>query len=535
MGIFDKWKNKPSADKFKNKGYSESGASRTKKSLKAYLAQSGSVHEDIDYNNQLLRERGRDLFMSVPVARSAVNTIRTNVIGTGLQLRSSINKEILGMTTEEAEAWQKKTEIEFSMWAENSRNCDATGMNNFYEMQQLALVSWLISGDCFALVKNKKTSRLHPYSLRLHLVEADRCRTPLIGVFAQVTTARLESGNLCFDGVEVDKDGLVVAYHFSNRHPHEYSVEQMPNGEKFVRVKACSQKTGLPNVIHMMSSERPDQYRGVTLLAPVIEQLKQIGRYTDAELTAAVVESFFTAFVKTEADPDAELYNMTDQDDGLDLGEYEYAMGPGQMNYMKPGEDIVFADPKRPAGGFDGFVNSICSQIGAALEIPVDLLLKQFNSSYSASRAALLEAWKSFKMRRQWMVDDFCKPVYEIWLSEAIALGRIDAPGFFNDPLIHQAYLQADWIGPSQGQLDPVKEVTAEILACSEGFSTHEQSTTKLNGGQWDQNIERLALEAEKLHGQAPDPHQSGGTETASHEDLKALALQAAMKGVNDS
>ena len=122
MGIFDKWKNKPSADKFKNKGYSESGASRTKKSLKAYLAQSGSVHEDIDYNNQLLRERGRDLFMSVPVARSAVNTIRTNVIGTGLQLRSSINKEILGMTTEEAEAWQKKTEIEFSMWAENSRS-----------------------------------------------------------------------------------------------------------------------------------------------------------------------------------------------------------------------------------------------------------------------------------------------------------------------------------------------------------------------------------------------------------------------------
>ena len=53
---------------------------------------------------------------------------------------------------------------------------------------------------------------------------------------------------------------------------------------------------------------------------------------------------------------------------------------------------------------------------------------------------------------------------------------------------------------------------TAEILACSEGFSTHEQSTIRLNGGQWDSNVEQLQRENEKLDGQAPDPHQNGGT-----------------------
>lgn len=83
---------------------------------------------------------------------------------------------------------------------------------------------------------------------------------------------------------------------------------------------------------------------------------------------------------------------------------------------MEPGEDVVFADPKRPGSGFPGFVEAVATQVGAALEIPKDLLMKAFNASYSASRAALLEAWKAFQMRRQWFTADFCRPIYEIWL-----------------------------------------------------------------------------------------------------------------------
>lgn len=228
---------------------------------------------------------------------------------------------------------------------------------------------------------------------------------------------------------------------------------------------------------------------------------------------AAVVESFFTAFVKTSAPADDMPFNQVEPDAPHERkGPNEYAMGPGQVNIMEPGEDITFAQPTRPAGGFDAFVNAICTQLGASFDVPVDLLLKRFNASYSASRAALLEAWKSFRMRREWLADDFCRPIYAVWMSEAVARGRIYAPGFFTNPAIRAAYLGSEWIGPSQGQLDPVKEITAEILACSEGFSTHEQSTIRLNGGQWDANVEQLARENEKLGGSAPDAHQSGGT-----------------------
>ena len=496
-----------------NKGYGEAGASWRKKSVKGFNAPSGSPHEDIDFNNYTLRQRARMLYMAAPIATSAIKTNRTNVVGVGLKLKSRIDREVLGLTPEQAEAWQKTAEREFAIWAENKRACDATGMNTFCGLQQLALISWLLSGDCIGVLKQYKTDTLLPYALRVHLIESDRIATPGqygTGTSINYTTGKNpETGNTIYDGVEVNKDGMVEAYHIRNTYPFEVGAPTTT----WTRVLAYQEHTGLPNVVHVMDSERPDQYRGVTYLAQVIEPLLNIRRYTESELMAALVESFFTAFIKTEAPTDENPFNEVEPEEPAEpRGPNEYHMGPGQVNVMQPGEDVTFADPKRPAGGFDAFVTAICSQIGAALEIPADLLLKKFNASYSASRAALLEAWKAFKMRREWLADDFCRPIYAVWMSEAVARGRIYAPGFFTNPTIRAAYLGSEWIGPSQGQLDPVKEITAEILACGEGFSTHEQSTIRLNGGQWDANVEQLLRENEKLGGMSPDPHQTGSS-----------------------
>lgn len=513
----------PDSIRPQNKGYGEAGASWRKKAVKGFNAPSGSPHEDIDFNNYTLRQRARMLYMAAPIATSAIKTNRTNVVGVGLRLKSRINREALGLSPEQAEAWQKQTEREFALWAENKRACDATGMNNFYGLQQLALISWLLSGDCIGVLKQYKVDRLLPYSLRVHLIESDRIATPGnygTGTSVNYTTGKNpDNGNTIYDGVEVDSNGAVVAYHVRSSYPFEVGASTTT----WARVLAYQEHTGLPNVVHVVECERPDQYRGVSYLAQVIEPLLQLRRYTESELMAAVIESFFTAFIKTEAPTDENPFNQVDPDPpGEPSGPNEYSMGPGQVNVMEPGEDVVFADPKRPAGGFDAFVTAICSQIGAALEIPADLLLKKFNASYSASRAALLEAWKAFKMRREWLADDFCRPIYEVWMSEAVARGRIYAPGFFDNPAIHAAYLGSEWLGPSQGQLDPTKEITAEILACSEGFSTHEQSTIRLNGGQWDANVEQLLRENEKLGGQSPDPHQTGsstGGGTSSNDE----------------
>ena len=117
-------------------------------------------------------------------------------------------------------------------------------------------------------------------------------------------------------------------------------------------------------------------------------------------------------------------------------------------------------------------------------------------------------------MRREWLTDDLCRPVYELWMTEAVATGRIKAPGFFTDPLIRQAYLGSKWIGPAQGQLDPVKEVNAAVTAIEHGLSTHEDEATRLNGSEYTRNVAKLKSEnaalreanGGKLLGEAAEP-----------------------------
>lgn len=496
-----------------NKGYSEAGASTVKRALKGFTAQSGSPREDIDYNNYTLRQRGRMSYMSAPIAASAIKTNRTNSIGIGLKLNPKIDREQLGLSAEDAEAWERNTKAEFAMWAQDKNACDATGVNDFYGMQQLAFISWLVSGDVFAVRKDYGVTQDLPYSLRLHIIEADRICTPgkFMGYNISYTEGvNAENNNKIHDGVEVDVNGKIVAYHIRNTYPFQTTIEPT----EWKRVEAYGTLTGLPNVIHVMCSERPDQYRGVTYLAQIIEPLLQINRYTESELVAALVTSFLTVFIKTNAGTDENPLNETIPDgEKVTYDPNEYEMGAGQINVMNPGEEVVTVDPKRPISGFDGFVHAISVQMGAALEIPVDLLLKEFNASYSASRAALLEAWKMFRMHREWFTSDFCRPIYKIWLSEAVARGRIKAPGFFTDPRVKNAWLGSEWIGPSQGQLDPVKEITAEILAVEQGFSTNEDSTIKLNGGDWNANMNKLERENERkgqLNMRGPD--NSGST-----------------------
>jgi len=482
------------------KGYSEAGASKTRRTFKGFKAQSGPVNEDIDWNNATLRQRGRMLYMSAPLATAAINTNRTKIVGTGLTIKSAINRKILKLSPKAAKEWQLKTEAEFNLWASKKENCDATGVNNFSGLQQLALMGWLMSGDVLALFKHYDKTPVNPYTLRVHLIEADRIATPTGRATASpsYTEGKNEkNGNKIFDGVEIDANGMIVAYHIRSTYPNQRTLDKT----EWVRVKAFGEKTGMPNILHIMDSERCDQYRGITYLAQVIEPLLQLKRYTESELMAALVQSFFTAWIVTKNAENADIpINETGTGDiigspgeeleNVSMSDNEYEMGPGTVFHLEDGEDIKFGNPNIPTTAFENFVKTVAQLVGAALEIPREVLMKEFSKSYSASRAALLETWEAINRRRGVLVSRFCQPTYEVWLTEAVATGRIKAPGFFNDPMIRSAWCAAKWIGPIQGQLDPIKEVKASIAAVDRGFKTHEQITREMSGGDWEANVD---------------------------------------------
>ncbi len=493
------------------KGYSDAGASTSKRALKGFIAQSGAPVEDIDFNNATLRQRGRMLYMASPVASAAINTSRTKCVGSGLHMKSVVKNDILGLPEDYIKEWQANVEAEWEMWCENKRNCDALGLNNFYELQQVALKSWLMSGDVFALIKRSKPTPLNPYSMRLHLIEADRVSTPFDAEKAPsmylTEGENKENGNLIHDGVEVSKDGMVEAYHICNVYPKQITGAT----PKWTRVQAVGEQSGIPNVLHVMSAERPEQYRGVTILAPIIEVLLQLRRYTESELVAALIQSYLTAWITTAAETtDFPLNEVgagnidgipSEQPNEVSTSENEYEMGPGTINHLAPGETVTLGNPNIPTAGFDNFVKAICRMAGASIEIPYDVLMKEFNSSYSAAKGALEEAWETIKMERSWFVTDFCQPIYKAWLAEAVAIGRIKAPGFFENPLIREAWSASRWDGPAQTHLDPVKEANANQILVARGWKTNEQVTRESYGGDWNDNAEVVMREMEKFPG----------------------------------
>lgn len=479
-------------------GYVTPGGPKT--SVRGWLASPNLVDSDTIPALSGLRAGSRDMWTNTPLAVGALRRVQTNVVGFGLMMQSRVDQEALGLAPEEAEKWQRLVEREWRLWCQ-SKDCDSRRTCDFYELQALAILSEMMSGDVFVFLPYLERKGA-PYRLAVQMVEADWISNPNL-VMDTLTIA---------GGVEVDANGAPVAYHLQtlprDTYIHTLALQTVT---KWKRIPAFGADSGRRNVLHLYRVDRPGQRRGVPFLAPVIEQLKNITRLSESELTAAVVSSFFTAFIKDV--PAGQLGSGfipgdTVVDENSPEAEKLYEMGPASIVSLDKGKDITFADPKRPNGAFEPFFVAIVKQVGSALEIPFEQLMQHFTASYSASRGALLEAWKFYKTYRHRLVRNFCQPVYEAWLTEAITSGRVAAPGFFEDPAIKAAWCKTRWIGPGQGQLNPDVESKASIALIDAGLSTHEEEYAERQGGDWEGMAYTLSRELalkEQLNIKSPE------------------------------
>jgi lambda family phage portal protein len=469
------------------------GASRARAALAGWNPVQGTgADEDNNTDRPTLIARSRDLMRSSPLAAGAVGTVVSNVVGTGLTLDATPDYKLLGISEDEAEAWAENTESEFRLWAD-STNCDVTRHDNFYGLQSLAFRATLEGGDCAALTPAVRRPG-SIYALTVQLIEAERI----------CNAEKKPDGPGLVAGIELDGYGAPVACHIASDYPLRRGGAKLT----WTRVPFFGGKSGRRNVLHLFERTRPGQTRGVPYLAAVIEPLKQLDRYSDAELQAAVISGAFAVFVKMDPNAFGDLFGDSSEDylsvaknwDGtLPTGSLN---GPGQAINLLPGESIESANPGRPNAQFDPFVQAVLRQIGVGLGLPFEVLIKHFTASYSAARAALLDAWRFFRQRRDWLATHFCQPLYEIWLDEAIASGRISAPGYFADPAIRHAWTRAVWIGDGPGSIDPVKEVDAAQKRVDMGISTLAAESVAYDGGDWDaKHRQRVKEEAARKSG----------------------------------
>lgn len=458
------------------------GARKDKASLSSWRTSGGSPESDVIADLQTLRDRCADLERNAPVAASVINSHCTHVVGTGLACNPQIDADFLGLTEDAAAAWQKDTKRRFRAWAE-SPDCDLERVLDFYGIQDSVLRGVLSRGDM--LVLTPRVARNGRTRLALQRIEADRLCNP----GGKPNTAGMTEGVECSP-----ETGEAVTYHVCSHYPNDTLARGTRTWQP---VAARGSNTGRRNALHLYRQLRPSLRRGVPVLAPVIEPIKQLTRYSEAELSAAVTSALMAVFLKMDPEAFQDLFDEDAQAKIVDKSTgWSGEMEAGKVINLLPGEEPVSHNPGRPNAQFDAFTTSCMRQIGMAIGMPYEVLVMHFQSSYSAARGALLLAWRTFLGWRNWIAGALCQPVYELWLADEVAEGRISAPGFFADPVVRSAWCQAQWVGDGPGSIDPQKEVAAARDRVALGTSTLEAESLLHDGVDWETKHRQQIKEA---------------------------------------
>ena len=426
-----------------------------------------------------MRVFSSDLVRTAPVAAGAIQTRASHIIGTGLSLQSRIDEAELGIDEDAAKEWQSKTERRFKMWAE-SEYATVEGECNFYEAQDLALRAHDVRGDAFVLLTQKQREGW-PFQLALQVIEADRVCNP----------NGLPNGGPLVDGIERAADGEPLKIFLANHHPGK-----MVPSKSLKWAKIPFRTKTRRNVLHLKHMQRPGQTRGYPMLAPIIATIKQLTRYSDAEVDAAVNSAAQAVFATMSYDAFDEVFKDDEKAEYLKRASaWDGNLDAGRIINLLPGEDVTSPTPGRPNPNYEPFFGAMLNLVSMGLGMPKEVLSKAFHASYSASRAALMDAWRTWQIERAWLTRRLCQPIYEEWLADSVALGIIEAPGFFSDPFIRRAWSGTNWSGDGPGALDPMKEAQAAGERVKIGLTSLAEETVAYNGGDWEATHKQRARE----------------------------------------
>jgi len=398
-----------------------------------------------------IRARARDLVRNNAYARGIVNALVRNVVGCGIVPQARISNE----SREPIEALNEQCEALFDRWA---RVADASGRLTLWEIQRLAYREVIEAGECLIHFTTIEDDRSRPLSLALELVEADR----LAEDYLTMRRAGVASGNELRRGVEVDSLGRVVAYWLYPGHPQD-----------LVSTYVAPIRRPASEFIHLYKCDRIGQTRGVSLFAPLISWLKNLGYYVDNELMASAVASCFTAAIKTLGGPaDGGLLAADETSDTDDNGNTFERLEPGMVARLLPGESIEAIDPSRPNSAAEPWINLMLRSMAVGAGVSYERMAKDYSKvNFSSARASDLEDRREFRADQDWLGYHLVSPVWQRFIETAVLEGKLPIGA---DQLVaeYDRYTAHACQAPGWEWVDPVKEARSSQLALQSNLTT---------------------------------------------------------------
>lgn len=405
-----------------------------------------TTSNSIDYYLQSelreLRARSRRMVRSNPYGKRFIAMIKSNVIGpSGINIQSQVTVQ---RSSELDTAANDAIEASFREWGQ--RYCDFHGKLTWVDMQNLAISCAAQDGEF--LFQKMYTG---PYGYQLKAIDPE-----LLDIKRHAIT---KNGEIRL-GVEYDKSGKVVRYHF-RRPPRNILGGGYLAGEEYA-VPAS-------NIIHGFISEWPDQSRGAPWMHASLERSKHLEKYDESAIVKARSTASTMAVLRS---PTGEESYEGDEDggDGITLDQYE----AGTIKDIGDRE-VVNIDSDYPHQMYSAFVKTQLQGIASGLGISYHALANDLEGvNYSSIRAGVLEDREVFKGLQNWFIRSFIRPVYDDWLTfahtrKAIKVGRFPLSRDLNDyKFAHYQPRRWAWV-------DPQKDGAANKLAIDERLKSRSQ------------------------------------------------------------
>lgn len=441
---------------------------------------------------QQLQQKALEILWKSAHAQSALNQISVLAMNCGLRLQSTPNKDILGISSDEANSTANTLESLFEL-IRKSKLCSYEENKNFNEQEILAFWSWLVWNEAFAIFRYRPNSNsVVPVSVQII--------NPML-VQSPSATSRSSYPDSTFEnGIEFIK-GKPVAFWVRSK-----TVSGGITNERILLKGTRSQKT---IGVHVFRGRVPGQFRGVSRLAPVFHELQRIieafkyemdSMAVNARLAMAVERTKpvnnpdkFAAIMQSGGDLMASINNeLQVKNVGNDQGGLIIQSG-------EPGETFKPFDTSRPNVNINEFVFGVMKAIGPAIGIPFELWLALFGKAYSASKGSIDLGFKSFDQEIFEFSSGFEQPYYEATVAAMVAWGMVSLPRW-NEPVMRASYLSARWYGIPKPSLNPLQEEKAATERVKNWRSSVEREAQLSTGVSFDIVADRREHEIGRIY-----------------------------------
>lgn len=448
-----------------------------------------------------------------PIAKAIKNRFADTIADIGLKRECTPDTTVLKITPKQGEKWAENVNHRFHLYCQSKKQ-HRSGQYNFYQSHRM-YAGWIFrDNDIFTrLYYSQRKELLNP--LQFDFVDPNQIRGD-----AFTSSLYQLTGD---DGIVRNSDNTEKAYKVWLQVPGKYEY-------KDVTIPAIGPRSKRIMMLHGFAPEYAGQGRGYSPLTHAIQDFENATDFKSSVIKKAIAQSSLALGVENDQlDPSNPLegLNLTGGAGPItDTGDEFIPAPPGpRIDYcqlpeatlntpgsvgvfnLQKGDHLKQYENRVPAESYESFMNAFIAYLSASVGMPIEILLIKFNRSYSAARAGIIIFWRNALIWRYEMQADYLDPIFEMWLSEEIAAGRISAPGW-QDPILRAAWLTGNWIGSPMPQIDPQRAAKANEINVGMGLTTLDREARQLNGTSGKANRAKLTEEYKEL---PPSPFKKGG------------------------